>query len=86
MCKSLAYYVGIIGREPQNLRLHWCKVARIKSLATIVLVLLLLPLALALSSFITKYLAPEAEGHGTERVIEAVHRHDGYIIPANSLE
>ena len=28
---------------------------------------LLLPLALALSSYITKYLAPEAEGHGTEK-------------------
>ncbi len=42
---------------------------------------LLLPLALALSSYITKYLAPEAEGHGTEKVIEAVHRHDGYIKP-----
>ena len=40
---------------------------------------LLLPLALALSSYVTKYLAPEAEGHGTEKVIEAVHRHDGYI-------
>jgi len=40
---------------------------------------LLLPLALAASSYITKYLAPEAEGHGTEKVIEAVHRHDGYI-------
>jgi H+/Cl- antiporter ClcA len=39
----------------------------------------LLPLALALSSYITKYLAPEAEGHGTEKVIEAVHRHDGEI-------
>jgi len=40
---------------------------------------LLLPLALALSSYITKYLAPEAEGHGTEKVIEAVHRSDGEI-------
>jgi H+/Cl- antiporter ClcA len=40
---------------------------------------LLLPLALALSSYITKYLAPEAEGHGTEKVIEAVHRHDSKI-------
>jgi H+/Cl- antiporter ClcA len=39
----------------------------------------LLPLALALSSYITKYLAPEAEGHGTERVIEAVHRHESKI-------
>jgi H+/Cl- antiporter ClcA len=40
---------------------------------------LFLPLALALSSYITKYLAPEAEGHGTEKVIEAVHRHDSKI-------
>ena len=39
----------------------------------------LLPLALALSSYITKSLAPEAEGHGTEKVIEAVHRHDSKI-------
>jgi H+/Cl- antiporter ClcA len=39
----------------------------------------LLPLALALSSYITKYLAPEAEGHGTEKVIEAVHRRSGRI-------
>ncbi len=40
---------------------------------------LLLPLALALSSYITKYLAPDAEGHGTEKVIEAVHRHESKI-------
>ena len=40
---------------------------------------LLLPLALAVSSYITKYLAPDAEGHGTEKVIEAVHRHDSKI-------
>jgi len=39
----------------------------------------LLPVALALSSYITKYLAPEAEGHGTEKVIEAVHRRSGRI-------
>jgi H+/Cl- antiporter ClcA len=39
----------------------------------------LLPVALALSSYITKYLAPEAEGHGTEKVIEAVHRRAGRI-------
>lgn len=40
---------------------------------------LLLPVALFLSSFITKYLAPEAEGHGTEKVIEAVHKRAGRI-------
>ncbi len=37
----------------------------------------LLPLAFLLSVVIVKYLAPEAEGHGTERVIEAVHRRAG---------
>jgi len=40
---------------------------------------LLLPVAFFLSSFITKYLAPEAEGHGTEKVIEAIHRRSGHI-------
>lgn len=33
-----------------------------------------LPLVLFLSSLIVKYLAPDAEGHGTEKVIEAVHK------------
>jgi H+/Cl- antiporter ClcA len=42
---------------------------------------LLLPVALFLSSFIVKYLAPEAEGHGTEKVIEAVHKRSGKINP-----
>ncbi len=34
---------------------------------------LLLPVAMFLSVLIVKYLAPNAEGHGTEKVIEAVH-------------
>jgi len=42
-------------------------------------ILLLLPFALFLSSLLTKYLAPEAEGHGTEKVIEAVHRYGAVI-------
>jgi len=42
---------------------------------------LLLPLALFASGLIVKYLAPEAEGHGTEKVIEAVHKNDGKINP-----
>jgi len=41
---------------------------------------LLLPVALFSSSLLTKYLAPDAVGHGTEKVIEAIHRH-GSIIP-----
>jgi len=40
---------------------------------------LLLPVALFLSSAMTKYLAPDAEGHGTEKVIEAVHKQSGKI-------
>ncbi|UCE78121.1 MAG: chloride channel protein [Nitrospiraceae bacterium] len=42
---------------------------------------LLLPVALFLSSFAVKYFAPEAEGHGTEKVIEAVHKRSGKINP-----
>lgn len=40
---------------------------------------LFLPLVLFLSTFIVKYLAPDAEGHGTEKVIEAVHKRWGKI-------
>ena len=40
---------------------------------------LLLPAALFLSAVVVKYLAPDAEGHGTEKVIEAVHKHSGRI-------
>lgn len=40
---------------------------------------LLLPIGLFLSAFLIKYLSPDAEGHGTERVIEAVHKYSGKI-------
>ncbi len=40
---------------------------------------LLLPIALFLSSFLIKWLAPEAEGHGTEKVIGAIHDDGGKI-------
>ena len=39
----------------------------------------LAPLALLASYYIAKKLAPDAEGHGTEKVIEAVHKHAGKI-------
>ena len=39
----------------------------------------LLPLALFISAVLTKYVAPDAEGHGTEKVIEAVHKRSGKI-------
>ncbi len=38
-----------------------------------------LPFALVLTVWIVKTFAPNAQGHGTEKVIEAVHRKDGDI-------
>ncbi|MEA5113977.1 MAG: chloride channel protein [Geobacteraceae bacterium] len=38
-----------------------------------------LPLVIAASSFLVKWLAPDAAGHGTEKVIEAVHKRMGKI-------
>ncbi len=40
---------------------------------------LLLPMALFLSGVLIKYLAPDAEGQGTDKVIEAVHKRAGKI-------
>jgi len=49
----------------------------------------LLPVALVLSVWLTKKFAPSAEGHGTEKVISAVHKEDGKInvsvIPVKTL-
>jgi H+/Cl- antiporter ClcA len=50
---------------------------------------LLLPAALFLSAFVVKYLAPDAEGHGTEKIIEAVHQRSGrmnlLVVPVKLL-
>jgi H+/Cl- antiporter ClcA len=40
---------------------------------------LFLPLAMMDSGILIKYFAPQAEGHGTEKVIEAVHKQAGKI-------
>lgn len=40
---------------------------------------LLLPAAFFISTLIIQHLAPDAEGHGTEKVIEAVHKNSGKI-------
>lgn len=40
---------------------------------------LLLPLAFFGSSLLVEYLAPDARGHGTEKVIEAIHQRSGKI-------
>jgi len=42
---------------------------------------LLLPAALFLSAVLVKYLAPDAHGHGTEKVIEAIHKNGARIKP-----
>jgi len=42
---------------------------------------LFLPLAMFSSALLVKYLAPDAEGHGTEKVIEAVNKYSGKIKP-----
>ena len=39
----------------------------------------LLPIALVITVYLVKTFAPKAEGHGTEKVIEAVHRNYGKI-------
>ncbi len=39
----------------------------------------LLPLVFVINYLCIKYLAPAAEGHGTEKVIEAVHKMEGKI-------
>ncbi len=40
---------------------------------------LLIPAAMFLSALIVRLLAPEAAGHGTEKVIEAIHKRSGKI-------
>ena len=40
---------------------------------------LLLPVAFVVSIVLVKWLAPDAEGHGTEKVIEAIHTKSGRI-------
>ena len=40
---------------------------------------LLMPVGFLASVLIIKFLAPEAEGHGTEKIIEAIHKRSGKI-------
>lgn len=39
----------------------------------------LLPAGLVVSTYLVRTFAPEAAGHGTEKVIEAIHRRSGRI-------
>ncbi len=40
---------------------------------------LLIPVGLLSSTLLVKHFAPDARGHGTEKIIEAVHQHSGKI-------
>lgn len=42
---------------------------------------LMLPVALFLSAILINYLAPQAKGHGTEKVIEAIHKYSSKLKP-----
>lgn len=50
---------------------------------------LLLPVAFLLSAMIIRVFAPDAKGHGTEKVIEAVHKRsgkiDGAVVPVKLI-
>jgi len=41
--------------------------------------IVLLPLGLMFSAWLTTRVSPEAQGHGTERIVQAIHQHDGLI-------
>ena len=43
---------------------------------------LLLPVAFVVSTWLIRTLAPDAEGHGTEKVISAIHTSSGRIKPS----
>ncbi|MCH7528677.1 MAG: chloride channel protein [Candidatus Marinimicrobia bacterium] len=50
---------------------------------------LLLPAGLVVSTYLVRWFAPDAQGHGTEKVIEALHRNSGRIrlavVPVKAL-
>jgi H+/Cl- antiporter ClcA len=77
---ALASAVGVLVGGSTALFL-WCLNRATQGINTLPLHYALLPVALFLSSLLVKYLAPDARGHGTEKVIEAIHKHGGIIKP-----
>lgn len=77
---ALASVIGVLVGGSTALFL-WCLGWTTGALHGIPYQYVLLPLALFLSALIVQYLAPDAKGHGTEKVIEAIHQHGGIIKP-----
>ena len=59
----------------------WCLRWSTDGLSVIPYHYAILPIALFLSALIVQYFAPDAKGHGTEKVIEAIHQRGGIIKP-----
>ncbi len=76
----LAVIVGVVVGFATFLFLSILELA-ITTTAQFPLFYLAAPLAFFGSAALIKYLAPQAEGHGTEKVIEAVHKNWGKIDP-----
>ncbi len=77
---ALASVVGVLVGGSTALFL-WCLQLTTDGLHGIPYHYALLPVALFLSALTVQYLAPDAKGHGTEKVIEAIHQRGGIIKP-----
>jgi H+/Cl- antiporter ClcA len=77
---ALASFIGVLVGGSTALFL-WCLKWATGSLFAVPYHYAFLPLGLFFSSVIVKYLAPDAKGHGTEKVIEAIHQRGGLIKP-----
>ncbi|MFH1175063.1 MAG: chloride channel protein [archaeon] len=74
----LAAGIGLIVGTATTLFLKALNIST-NSVNTIPYYYFLIPVAFFLSAVLIKYLAPDAKGHGTEKVIEAVHKRAGKI-------
>jgi len=77
---ALASVVGLLVGGSTALFL-WCLQWATGGLDNVPYHYALLPIALFLSALIVQYLAPDAKGHGTEKVIEAIHQRAAIIKP-----
>ncbi|HTO94382.1 MAG TPA: chloride channel protein [Bacteroidota bacterium] len=76
----IASLVGVLVGGSTALFL-WCLNKSTELLLPVPFHYLLLPVAFLISSVLVEYLAPDARGHGTEKVIEAIHQRGGIIKP-----